>query len=260
MMPHIWIPEPKKPLFPGKHIEAYQCMPAAVITQRLPLKPAGSSFPSGASAHWRFEEAAGGPYADATGNGNTLTATGSPTQETGKVGSFSIGNSSGNYASRASTSYLQAGAQDFSISLWVYPTSTANRGYFCKGTEYMLNSDSIVSGMYIQAKNGAGNAYNNATAAGTHPPLNTWSHVCCGYNAAMNKLWICMNAGIMFYSASFTGTGIQTDTGDFFTGRSITDGYSYAGRLDSMTIFNGKLLSAGEISTLYAAGAGLDYS
>lgn len=231
-----------------------------------PFAVAASGFPAGATAHWEFEEAAGGPYVDATGRGNDLTATGSPTQDAGKVGTNAIVCSTGNFASRASTADLQAGLSGFTVIGWFFPTSSAARGYYSKATngstyEYYLADDTTINACYFAAANHANNGNaNTPNVSGGGPARltqNIWTMICAGYDNAQQKLFIAKNAGTRAFSGTIAG--IWTSTTAFSVGKDTADSYNFAGRADSITIWNATLLTTTQEATVYNGGNGLAY-
>lgn len=93
------------------------------------LTPASPLVIPNLVAHWPMNDASGTSVADASGNGRTGTATGTPTWGTGRFGGCLNFDGVDDYVSVADHASLNFGAsQDFTVSLWLNTTTTASAG------------------------------------------------------------------------------------------------------------------------------------
>jgi hypothetical protein len=207
-------------------------------------------------AYWSLDEASG-TRVDATGRGNDLSEVGSPGSTTGKI-SNAVDTSSGNYLSRASTSDLVTGDIDFTCSAWVWfdavsPDSDIVNKWATGGFEYTLALDSVATKFRFYVEPSGFHSI-TATTFGV-VTTGTWYFVVWWHDAAGNTLNICVNDGGVDTVAHTTG--VTTATAAFVIGRSAFG--SHDGRVDEVGLWK-RVLTSGERTQLYNAGAGLAYS
>ena len=143
----------------------------------------------------------------------------------------------------------------FSISAWVNPDQATNFQIAFKDTEYQfyLNSSEHLT-LFLEDES-SGNyefAYYNSAIS-----ENTWSHVACTYNGVGGTS---ANAGITLYVDGINVTTTLAGSGTYVAMENSSNaltigkaGSNYAdGNIDEVSIWN-KVLSAGDISTLYQA-------
>ena len=175
---------------------------------------------------------------------------------------FTVANSE--YLSIADNAALSTGNVDFAWCGWVYLDSkTTHRVLAIKGTN--LNDTDyefivwyrVTNDMFqFTVSNGTAGASAVATALGS-PSLATWYFIVCAHNAGLDQLEIQVNNG------TINTTGYSTGSWDsalpFELGRGgSAGGLHHAGRMRRIGFWK-RILTAGEKTALYGAGAGLDY-
>jgi hypothetical protein len=214
-------------------------------------------------AYWSLEEASGSRV-DAHG-ANDLTDNNTVTSATGKVGdgaSFARANSES--LTIADNTDLSMGDVDFTIACWVYLadlndySALVTKDDAGANREYILYYDDAVSrisfGIWSGA-GGAGNAEISGTTFGT-PSTATWHFVVARHDATANTISICVNDGGV-NSTSHSG-GAYNGSAQFALGR-FGGGLYHNGRMDEVGIWK-RALSGAEITELYNAGSGRDYT
>lgn len=215
----------------------------------------GSSFPAGAVAHWKLNEASG-TRNDSVG-ANHLTDNNTVTMQAGKIGNaaeFVSANSE--YLSIADNADLSTGDIDFTIACWVKPNDvSANHGVYMKGSgyiEYMLQYEPG-SGQFkfYMADLAVGG---NIATSGLTVSSGTWYFIVCWYDAAANTVSIRVN-DVSTFTSSYSGGNTSTPS-NFQIGQGF--GNYWDGLIDSVTLWK-RVLTGAEITTLYNGGLGLDY-
>jgi hypothetical protein len=212
-----------------------------------------SSIADGLFHYYKMEEATGNnARVDQLGNGD-WSATGSPTQATGK-NNFGAGCSVGHYLSRTTSGLLPA---TFTLGFWLNPlsytelsgnntpiivSSTAATGFdFTRGCSLDGNTNAVLT-MYP----GAG------TATQTGDPLSTGSFHAVMIWATPTTFGFQIDGG-----ADHTGTtSFARTSGTMFCSFSSTVGVN--GVFDEMPVWN-RVLSASERAAWYNAATGLFY-
>lgn len=173
----------------------------------------------------------------------------------------------------ASTQYLSQadaggtlrgrGHADFTIAGWVYLTDVAaaygivghGSANTTAGMGYRLLFDNTTVKLIWLISDGT------ATTTVTHTTFGnlsaaTWYFYVVQYDSANNLTGISINGGA-FNTAAQT-TGAQSEAGSFFIGNRPGLGAPHNGRVDATARWN-RLLTAGEIATLYNFGRGVRY-
>lgn len=206
-------------------------------------------------AYWSLDEASG-TRVDATGRGNDLSEVGTPGSTTGKI-SNAVDTSSGNALSRTSTSDLVTGDVDFTQTAWIWFDSTAGNTdivgkWAVGGFEYTLgmNASSRLT-FFVEPS-----AFDNI-AATTFGALSTstWYFVVWWHDATADTMNICVNDGTVDTKAH--STGATAASSPFVIGQSAFGAHD--GRVDEVGFWK-RVLTSGERTQLYNAGAGLAYS
>jgi len=235
-----------------------------------------ASLRAGLVAFWPLNEIATSgnvPATDATGRGNTLTASGSPVYANGKIGAArNFVSSSSQYLSATSSSDLQFGDGNWSISLWVANSSTysgssaiyqhvigkdqssgrefglktqiSGTGTTCGYTAYVFKADGSELGVQFPGFT------NKATFTGV------WNHLAVVHNSGTVTV---------YFNASQTATGSRgatafaTTSTPFYLGRRSYSGYfeNLDGQIDELGKWS-RALTASEVQALYNSGRGLD--
>lgn len=183
---------------------------------------------------------------DRSGSGNNGTLTNGPTKVTGKVGqALNFASASSQYVALGDITALKNSV--FTWSAWVNPTTYAGSERSIIGGSSNIARFSVASdGTLTLVQTGV------ATIGSTTAtiPLSTWSHVAVSYDASGNYVFYIDGVSVK------TGTNLVTFT---FTGANFTIGQVstnyFNGKIDEVRSYN-RVLTAGEIQSLYAQGGG----
>jgi hypothetical protein len=213
-------------------------------------------------AFWELEEASG--TRNDSASTNHLTDNNTVTQNTGKVGNCAEFNGANEYLSIADNAALSAGDTDFSFNVWVNPDVLApgNNTVLSKtlatgasDEEYFLRYLNVVGNWHWQLQGGT--SYPGVTALGT-PATGTWTMLTVWHDSVNNEIGIVVNAGTAA-TTSWAG-GVNDSGGPFNIGRYATAGVQYFDGLIDQVGFWRRVLTSGDRTTLYNAGAGLSYA
>lgn len=221
-------------------------------------------------AFWELEEASG-TRADATGRGNSLTATNSPANVSGKVGN-AVQMNGGTFTalSRADNADLSGGDTDFTVGGWMYLDSLTNMvlasKYNTSGNqrEYLLfynQSDHATNNRFswIVSSNGSAITTLDANNFGA-ASASTWYFVVAWHDSVNNQIGISVNNGTPNTSAY--SSGVFDGTASFEIGRLLfgtTSIYGATARIDQV-FFVRKVLTSTEITQMYNGGSGLSWA
>jgi|GEM_PF-3034575 len=218
----------------------------------------------GPLAYWRLDESSGSVMQDLGpndlhgnyGTGITLAATSASTIGSGTSVALS---GSGSYIEVPHSSHLNLnGANGFTMSLWVYPTSTGNyRALLGKGVGspnycYLLAFDSgtLFPTLYMTGANAVWS--NRATTAAT---LNAWNHIAVTFDPPTKTLQYYVN-GVQAGTRVVAGSALSACASNpLEVGTMISRSYPFAGRLDEIALFD-RALTQQEITSLQAATPG----
>lgn len=213
------------------------------------LVSTGFPLPSGAQGIWNFED----DLLDSK-NDYDLTAVGSPTYGTGKVGAKGINLGGTAYLTRSGVddAVFDMSGSDFTILVWVYRTAASSgfQAIVCKdvggggGWRWYL-----LEGLYLPVPN----VY-VVGPSGALTDLNTWTHI--GVRRSGNTWTLWKNGAI-------NNTGTNANTGGNATGQltvarlsDLTNHPMPAGtRYDQLAIFTAAV-SDSEIADIYNGGTG----
>jgi len=226
----------------------------------------GPTFPTtNLISHWRLNEASG-TRNDAHST-NHLTDNNTVTSATGKLGNagqFVAANSE--YLSIADNAALSAGDVDLVIAAWVYLDSkTAIRPIVSKwhdsttaSREYSLRYVQSSDRFGFTVRGGATQTIILADSLGI-PAISTWYFLMAWHDATANTINIQVNDGTVD-SAAHT-TGMNDAAAPFMIGywQSGVAGAYMDGRIDSVSVWKGGLLTSGQRTDVYNAGNALDY-
>lgn len=221
---------------------------------------APSSLLTSLVAYYALESTAG---TDATGRGNTLTATNSPTTTTGKVGNgASLVAASSQYYTIADNADLSMGDIDFTIAGWVNATTLpAAATLFGKwnstggvGTpkEYWVGTLTTSVNFFVSSDGSAQTSKASAATLST----STWYFVVCWHDSVNNTINIQVNNGTPD-SAAYS-SGVFDGVSPFRIGAMAGNVNFENGIIDEVGVWK-RVLTAGERTSLYNAGAGITY-
>ncbi len=219
------------------------------------------SVPAFASAaSYREEVLADGPYAyytfdgssptqvnDLSGNGRTLSGSGSITmREPGAIAGSKSALLSGGYF-LGSSAYPTSPQGDYTMEAWVRPASTSTAGNvapivansgiasFCWAGAFIYQTDARANAMHANACN----ADATADPSTTWPDTATWRHVVMRRSNGVGTLWV---DGVQVGSAL---TGIAPAiSGQFAVGAIAGWGGGYVGHIDDVSYFDRPLSDA----------------
>lgn len=213
-------------------------------------------------SHWKLDEATGNSRADSKGS-NTLSEAGTTAgvgSATGKIGdAVDLVSADADRLERADTASLSFADVPFAFSAWVYiDGGSSERGIVAKGT-----ATGAASMEYNLAVSSAGaltfRVSNSASAttvtSGTTLSTATWYFIYAYHDPTANEIGVGVDGGTPTTAAC--SHGCWDGGSQFRLGRQVAGGY-LDGRIDSVTVWN-DILTTGEQSDLYNAGAGLDY-
>jgi hypothetical protein len=219
-------------------------------------------------------EASGSMGTDASGNGNTLSLTGSVPQVAGNAlpGTNAASWSDSGGVSPAGVlhgnfNYVTA-ATDFSGIVWVFPlTGTWNTTPYDMFVLGSMNAGTDQYGLFL--KQSTKEFYFQVSAGGAGGPtvadgqgavsFSTWYMVYFQWDFTSKKIGISRNNSTLVEVASGIGGNLFAGPTDWSIGSDGHGaGFTMDGRTDAIALWNRKL-SAGEITTLYNGGLGLEY-
>jgi hypothetical protein len=194
-------------------------------------------------AFWKLADTS-----DASGNSRTLTNNGVVTFVAGKVGNAAqLTAASTQYLSRADEAGLSFGNEDFSLSAWFYLDSLGvARPIINKNTtEWRLG---VTAANKVIWQLPSTNLTHSLTLS-----VSTWYHVVATYDATANLMAVIVNDGTPETAAD--STGATDSTNELRIGRLGTAYWN--GKLDAIGMWR-RVLTAAEITQLYAAGSGIE--
>lgn len=206
---------------------------------------------------WQLESSTG---TDETGNGHTLTETGTPSYSTGVVGNALYATNSDYCTIPDASTYFNIGTtNDFSIQIWFYYTTvnsclvTRDAGF--GSIDWSLGSVFTSYQTVRFGVNNAGNGYQYVVATpGSSIAASTWHHVVGTWKNSTKEAYIYLNN--TGYNATLTSNPKA------ISGVSPTIASTNAAtiRIDQVGIWPGRLLSSSEVTTLYNSGSGLTWA
>jgi hypothetical protein len=210
-------------------------------------------------SHFKLEETSGS-RSDSVGTVslNDINTVGSTTGIQGTAGSFV--RASAEYLESNSTTALNQGDTNFSISGWVRPlTDSLAFGIASKYSgvagqrSFLLSRASGNKLSFVVSADGS--AVVTKTSTGSSILAGAWYFVVGIHDATNNTIGVSVNGGAIETSAHTTGTFSGTEP--FRIGWSTSANY-WNGYIDELTVFS-KALSADDITYLYNGGLGRAY-
>ncbi len=219
----------------------------------------GNAGPVGS---WDFNEASGTTSYDGSGNGNHATLVNSPTRSAilppvfyGNSGSL-LFSSSAQYANVTSASALNPGTSNFTLSIWIKPTSIPASSSYTIISKYNYNGGVVPDKGYILSLNSAGkivgyvDSDNPDIVSTSTVGTSQWTHVVLTYNNASATAKIFLN-GVLDKTQTGLTSRNATSTRDLTFGYSALTGLNFAGTFDEIRLYNRELSNA-EIALLAA--------
>ena len=215
-----------------------------------------SALLTGLEAYWKLDEASG--QRNDSHGANHLTDNNTVGSAVGKLGNaadFIPANSE--YLSIADNASLSAGDIDFTIACWVFVDAAVERGFVCKDAigsrEFNLvtEANSKVN-FYVSPDGTALVAVTEALAIST----GAWHYLVAWHDSVANTINLQTDDGAVVSTAH--ATGVNNGTAAFHIGSLRPTLYFMDGLIDSVGFWK-RVLTAGERTSLYNGGAGLEY-
>lgn len=216
-------------------------------------------------AYWKLDESSGNAV-DSTGNGYTLTNTGSMAYAAALINNGANPDANGKYLSNSSVLGF-TNTTNFSISFWVKLASdnTNDRDMFA------LWQNGNPTGWYFRGLyeyNGGTRRLRFFRSGSTVTFLdingnigdNTWYHIVFTYNGSSGAMKLYKNVATTTTGGASTGTGNVGVSTQFNLTDTAGSGFAATinGLVDETGVWN-KVLSDAEVTELYNGGAGLAY-
>lgn len=219
-----------------------------------------SPFLTNLVGHWKFNESSGNPV-DSSTFGTTLTNNNTATFSAGLLSNaINLAAASTQYASAATNANIStAGDISFSFQSWAKFTSLAATRPIVQLTwdesygQFILFYNAGNNDWRVQMANGATQVIEGTTT----PSTGNWFHFVFTYNASTDALNLYVNGGTPA-TASYAG-GNTTNTGNFKVGALTGSSLYMDGQIDDTAIWTNRVISSGEVATLYNGGVGLNF-
>ncbi|HYD66181.1 LamG domain-containing protein [Azospirillum sp.] len=224
----------------------------------------GLGLQTSCTGFWSFET---GSWTDDTASATTLTATGSPTSTNtapALVGNY-LALPGSAYLTAASNSNIVTAGGSFSVQMWIYSPGSPGSVAFGKGTSGFGNAEWSLGSRFSGSNKWSFFHYDsssNVTNADDSASItnNVWVHLVATYDSATKGLTLYKN-GASVGTATATNA-VQSTTNEISIGRGAFGGAGVATgyRFDQCGFWKGRILSAGDVTSLYNSGAGLSWA
>lgn len=212
-------------------------------------------------SYWKLDEASGNAL-DAHGS-NTLADNNTVTAAAGKVnGARAFEFSNIEFLSHADNADLRTGDVDFCVNLWMNPESLpsfpvlAAKGWGTSGTkEWVLYYDGADL-IFAVTPDGTTEATAQTVHLSVSLSTGSWYMVTAWHDAVNDLLGLAVDAGTPSTKA-YAG-GVFGGAGDFWVGASPNQSLCWDGLIDEFGFWK-RVLTSGERTQLYNAGAGFSY-
>lgn len=213
------------------------------------------------AAWWTLNETSG--TRNDSHSSNHLTDHNSTSYAAGKKGNAAdFESSSSQYLSIADNASLSMADIDFTVACWVNMESTpANTLILGKAgasdAEFILEYAGLADRFKWTVCGATGFASCTSITTASPPSTGTWYFLVAWHNAATNEIGLCVNDGTPV-TASHTA-GCYNSGAPFLVGGFPDYSNYFDGLVDEAAVWK-RVLTSGEITTLYNAGAGTTYS
>ena len=240
---------------------------------QIPMTGAGLGAPSGGgglglqtslAAFWQLDA---GTWLDSTGNGNTLTASGTP--PTIVAGGPSAVSNTTSFVSTSSESLkatnnsgLQVGAGNFSIQAWIQSIVPNNVNIFVsKNDGGFANREWGVGSNFTSSNIWAWGLYDSTSTEtkcnSTSSTFDTsFHHIVATWDGTTQRIYVDNAAASTAVPAS---PGIST-TSNIFLGKDGDTGGFADCKISLVGIWKGRVLTSGNVASLWNSGGGLTYA
>jgi hypothetical protein len=246
---HIWVPQPESvPRPPPSSVERYSCMPAPSGNAR---RATALALPKDAEFYYKFEA----DGTDSTGNGHTLTGTGTPTFTPGKLGNALTLNGTSQLMSSTDNLGNEAN-QDISFLAWFNPTnhSVAARPILYKQgppPDWRLVWETTQAVSFKVDDAGTIRTVTSQTGLAD----NAW-HLAIALVDSVAKTINLVVDNVTATPVSYT-TAINATGSTFFVGRDTQLNSWFLGQIDTVAAYR-RLFTGAEIAAFWNGSAGAD--
>ncbi len=232
---------------------------AVLALPTLAVPPLAAAAPT-LTGHWTFDEGTGTTAADSSGNNDPLTLENRASWGPGIVGPHSLAVSTPSQQYAQSAGPVIDTTQSFTVSAWVYLTSTS--GY----QTFVSQDGTQISGFFLQLRADTGRfaftrpAYDSpkalgiiASAPNIIPQPNEWYHLAGVYDEARQTISLYVNGALqqtVSYVPNWGATGPLAVGRGFFNSGMVD---FVSGNIDDVRTYAGAL-GAGAISQLAGPG------
>jgi hypothetical protein len=224
------------------------------------------------NAYWKFNETSGTRLDETTNNHDLVLFNSAIGSATGIISNAAdiLGTSTDVFSLQTASELAFSGAQDFTISTWIYiDDKSASHGYITKRDSvnnrrsYLINYGSGIDRISFTVS-GDGTSGTTSQAVANNlgsPSINTWYHIVCYHDSVNDVIGIIVNNGTPDTTAHTQG--VYNNTTDkfgvgFLAWESGSPTSEFNGRVDETGVWT-KVLTAQEITDLYNSGSGLTY-
>lgn len=231
-------------------------MPSLIRSILLQRRASGANpFLDGLVSVWHLDS----DFTDAYGS-NDLTDNNTVQSDAGQLGTAALFDSANSeYLSIASNSTLQTGDIAFTLACWVRLNATTLQAILGKWGDVSNTREYLIQHRTSPTQFSFWISANGTSATGVLAPTpsptatGTWYFVVAYHDPVANVIGISVDGAAATTAAH--STGAYTDAAAFEIGRSESGQYLSA-RVDEVAIWKNRVLTAGEIATLYNSGAG----
>ncbi len=224
---------------------------SALVLAGVVLMPGLSRATTSPIGLWHFDETSGSTAADSSGNGRTITLSGTYTHSSGHLNNGTTFNGSTGYGS-VNWSIL-TGSAARSVSLWFKTSTTSNATFVSWGgsADGTLSKVGIQSGQigFFGSANNLSTSCSTAVTTGNYAN-GQWHHLAVSFNQLLvtTELYI---DGVRIIARS---NSPNTSSSQLFVGRSVNGGDFLNGSLDEVAIYD-RNISAQEVATISGLGS-----
>ena len=241
---------------------------AAIVKQDLVARRANANFYRGLVAAYKLDETSG-DRSSSYGAANTLTdnntVASSGTSKWGNSADFELDNSE--YLSIADNADFSGSNVDLTFAVWAQLETKAASGtnqiiskFLTTGNQREYNlAYSQASDRFVFTVSATGTSTVTSVTASSlgSPSTATWYMIIVWHDAANDVIGIQVNNGTANTAAHTTG--VFDGTAAFHLGAGGTVANFYDGLMDNVFFWKNRVLSDGEKTLLYNAGAGLNF-
>ncbi len=214
--------------------------------------------------YYEFNDADGGPYLDSTNNGNTGTATGIPTQVSGRQGFGVDFVGDANVFINSTLNLSTMTGNQFSIMTWLNSDSFNTNGdniwssKNISGTGATLYYNNSLKGYALDLVNDSGGVCHSGLFGAKEQPVNAWQQLILSFNGQRTSLFI--NGTLL--NSTLTDCPITAQS-DWLTinrrYKGFGQGLELDGQQDEFAVWN-RSLGQTDVDFLWNSGVGRSYT